>query len=72
MHSNTNRLSLGWFTIKNDVDISFFIYDLLQNKEIDQMRNDLKNRQIIQNVPNGIQDFELVYENKDFELRRLQ
>ena len=43
MHSNTNRLSLGWFTIKNDVDISFFIYDLLQNKEIDQMRNDFLN-----------------------------
>lgn len=35
-------------------------------------KNDLKNRQVIQDVPNGIQDFELVYENKDFELRRLQ
>jgi len=35
-------------------------------------KNDLKDRQVIQDVPNGIQDLELVYENKDFELRKLK
>lgn len=34
-------------------------------------KNDLKGRQLLQEMPNGIEDFELIYENKDFELRRL-
>lgn len=34
-------------------------------------KNDLKGRTIVVETPDGTADYELVYENKDFELRRL-
>ena len=35
-------------------------------------KNDLKGRAVVTEMPNGIGDYELIYENKDFELRRLK
>ena len=34
-------------------------------------KHDLKGRHILMETPNGIEDYELIFENKDFELRRL-
>lgn len=49
--------------------------DYVQKKyQIDYLvrnKNDLKGRQILTEVPNGIEDYELIYENKDFELRKM-
>ncbi len=47
--------------LKKEYDAKFII----RNK------NDMKGRSVPQDVPNGIEGFELIYENKDFELRKL-
>lgn len=41
-------------------------------KYIVRNKNDLKGRTVTRNAPNGLADYELIYENKDFELRKLQ